>query len=91
MEKAVGLHDHKVICDSIADTCGENISDEEKTLEQSCLKLPIKCKVYSGDRTECESSSISLNSEDCESNVGMNNKEISLGLLETHTSASLPI
>jgi hypothetical protein len=106
MEKAVGLcnsnYDHKMSCDSISDTCGENICDEEKALEQNCLKIPIKCKAYSGDRTECESPSISLNSEDYESNVGMamwsrlkitpksDNKEISLDL-ETRTSESLQI
>jgi hypothetical protein len=106
MEKAVGLcssnYDHKMICDSIADTCGENISDEEKALVQNCQNIPIKCKVYSGDRTECESSSISLNSEDCENNVEVatcsrskimsksDNEEISLDL-EACTSESLPI
>lgn len=96
-------YDNKMSCDNVADTCDENMSDEEKVLEQNGQKIPIKCKGYSGDRTECESCSISLNSEDCESTVGMatwpslkttsksDNEKISLDLLETHTSESLPV
>jgi hypothetical protein len=96
-------YDNKMSCDNVADTCDENMSDEEKVLEQNDQKIPVKCKGYSGNRTECESSSISLNSEDCESTVRMalrssskitsksDNEKVSLDLLETHTSESLPV
>lgn len=96
-------YDNKMSCENLADTCDENMSDEEKALQQNAQKIPVKCKGYSDVRIECESSSISLNSEGCESTVGMatqlsskitsksDNEKISLDLLETHTSESLPV
>ncbi|XP_023711223.1 ubiquitin carboxyl-terminal hydrolase 48 isoform X4 [Cryptotermes secundus] len=96
-------YDNKMNCDNLADTCDENMSDEEKTLQQNAQKIPVKCKGYSDDRIECESSSILLKKEDCESTVGMatqwsskitsklDNEKISLDPLETHTSKSLPV
>lgn len=95
-------YDDKTGCDSVADTCDENVSDEEKVLEENCQKIPVKCKVYSGDRTECQSSGIPLNSEDCGSNLAKaarsrskimsesDNNLVSVDI-ETHASESLSI
>lgn len=94
--------DDKMSCDSVTETYEENNCDDEKLLEQNDQKISRDSKRYSGDKMECESSSISLNSEDCESatprvtrssskiNSKSVSKQISLDFLNTHTSESLP-
>jgi hypothetical protein len=101
MEKVTGpCIDHcvdKMSCDSTTETAEENISDEEKMLEQNSQKIPAEFKAFPCDKTECESSSASLNSVDAvqmttrarsKINLKTNNAQTSVNKLETHSSKS---
>jgi hypothetical protein len=95
--------DDKMSCGSVTETCEENNCDDEKLLEKNDQRMSTDSRGYSGDKVECESSSISFNSEDCESTVPratrsrskMNSesdsKRICVDFLDAHTSKSLPV
>lgn len=90
--------DDKISCDVITET-----NDDEKLSEKNNQKISRDNEGYCGEKVECESSSISLNSEDCGStiprvtrsrsklNPKSDSTQISVDCFDADTSKSLPV
>ncbi|XP_021932449.1 ubiquitin carboxyl-terminal hydrolase 48-like isoform X3 [Zootermopsis nevadensis] len=90
--------DDKISCDIITET-----NDDEKLSEKNNQKISRDNEGYCGEKVECESSSISLNSEDCGSTIPRvtrsrskltpksDSKQISVDCFDADTSKSLSV